>query len=108
MTHRERQLLDFIRHYQMKNRGVSPSFDDMVAALSLHSKSGVFRLLQALEEQGRISRGHNRHRRITILSNPDFADMTDRAFAEEARRRGFALVKMVDDKMSAEDFVIVT
>jgi SOS-response transcriptional repressor LexA len=46
MTHRERQALDFIRAYQERNGGASPSFDEIREALGLASKSGVARLVR--------------------------------------------------------------
>ena len=96
MTHLEQQLLNYIVNYQTANHGVSPSFEEMMFGCGITSKSNVYRVLSALEEQNRIHRVHNRARRITVLPDPDqlFAIMSDAALADEANRRGFVLVRV--------------
>jgi SOS-response transcriptional repressor LexA len=71
MTSKQRELLNFIIAYQRDHDGVSPSFDDMTHALGLASKSGVHRLLTALQDAGYITRPTNRARRIYVTCPPD-------------------------------------
>lgn len=99
MTHKEQRLYRFIHDYQSLNKGVSPSFEEMMYGIDVHSKSGIFRLLKSLEEQGLISRGHNRHRRITInLNAHQLAMVSDDELASEASRRGMILCRIGDKK----------
>lgn len=101
MTHKEQQLYRFIYDYQTLNRGVSPSFEEMMYGIDVNSKSGIFRLLNSLEEQGMIVRGHNRHRRITVLLGPStLSVITDDQLAEEASRRGMILCRIGGKKPS--------
>lgn len=71
LTHMQAQLLNFIGKFQDENNGVSPSFEEMKQELGLASKSGVHRLIAALEERGRIVRCHNRARAIEIVERPE-------------------------------------
>ena len=68
LTRKQKQLHDFISSYQFHNDGVSPSFDEMKDAMNLKSKSGIHRLLDALEERGFIRRHRGRARAIAVLS----------------------------------------
>lgn len=70
LTHRQKELLDFIRT-RLAEAGVSPSFEEMKSALGLHSKSGVHRMVLALEERGFISRLPDRARAIEVISPED-------------------------------------
>lgn len=71
LTRVQAELLAFIEKYTDENGGVSPSFDEMQQALGLASKSGVHRLVRALEERKRIRRLPNRARSIEVLgANP--------------------------------------
>lgn len=70
MTHKQAELLRLI-HERLKGAGVSPSFDEMKDALGLHSKSGIYRLITALEERGFIRRLHNRVRAIEVIKLPE-------------------------------------
>lgn len=65
MTLRQYELLCFIRDYYERN-DFAPSYDEMKEALGLHSKSGISRLVNALEERGHISRLPNRARSIIL------------------------------------------
>jgi SOS-response transcriptional repressor LexA len=73
LTKRQRQLLDFIVEYT-ETRRIAPSFDEMKDALGLHSKSGIHRLINALEERGLIRRINFRARAIEVLPAGTFAD----------------------------------
>ena len=65
LTAKQRELLLFIDG-RLKDRGISPSFDEMREALELKSKSGVHRLISALEERGFIRRLPNRARALEV------------------------------------------
>lgn len=73
LTRKQRDLLDFI-HKRLSRDGVPPSFDEMKEALDLRSKSGIHRLITALEERGFIRRLPHRARAIEILKMPDTAE----------------------------------
>ncbi len=70
LTSKQSELLRFI-HERLKQHGVPPSFDEMKEALDLRSKSGIHRLIMALEERGFIKRLPNRARALEILKMPD-------------------------------------
>ncbi len=70
LTAKQRELLLFIDG-RLKESGISPSFDEMREALDLKSKSGVHRLISALEERGFIRRLPNRARALEIVKLPD-------------------------------------
>lgn len=70
LTSKQRELLMFV-HERLKETGVPPSFDEMKDALDLRSKSGIHRLIKALEERGFIRRLPNRARAVEILRLPD-------------------------------------
>jgi len=67
LTHKQAELLRFIKAHIRANDGVAPSFDEMKAALNLVSKSGIHRLLTGLEERGYIYRPFAKARAITVL-----------------------------------------
>ena len=70
LTAKQHQLLNFI-HERLSKTGVSPSFDEMREALDLKSKSGVHRLISALEERQFIRRLPNRARALEVLKMPE-------------------------------------
>src|SRR3954451_10929744 len=70
LTAKQRELLLFIDH-RLNESGISPSFDEMREALELKSKSGVHRLISALEERGFIRRLPNRARALEVLKLPE-------------------------------------
>src|SRR3954451_5565393 len=70
LTAKQRELLLFIDD-RLKQSGISPSFDEMREALELKSKSGVHRLISALEERGFIRRLPNRARALEVLRVPE-------------------------------------
>jgi repressor LexA len=70
LTAKQRELLLFIDK-SLKGSGISPSFDEMREALELKSKSGVHRLISALEERGFIRRLPNRARALEVLKLPE-------------------------------------
>ncbi|MFC0202324.1 transcriptional repressor LexA [Paracoccus rhizosphaerae] len=77
LTRKQIELLEFIQKRMMRD-GVPPSFDEMKDALDLRSKSGIHRLVTALEERGFIRRLPHRARALEVLRLPDaLAHLTD-------------------------------
>jgi repressor LexA len=70
LTRKQFELLRFV-HERLKETGVPPSFDEMKDALDLRSKSGIHRLITALEERGFIRRLPNRARAIEVIKLPE-------------------------------------
>lgn len=70
LTAKQHELLTFI-HQRLEEGGISPSFEEMKEALDLKSKSGVHRLISALEERGFIRRLPNRARALEVLKIPE-------------------------------------
>ena len=70
LTHKQRELLMFI-HERLREAGVPPSFDEMKTALDLRSKSGIHRLITALEERGFLKRMPHRARALEVLKLPE-------------------------------------
>jgi repressor LexA len=83
LTRKQLELLRFIQE-RVKESGVPPSFDEMKDALDLRSKSGIHRLITALEERGFIRRLPNRARALEVIKSPDVL-----AGGASASRRGF-------------------
>lgn len=75
LTRKQHELLTFI-DTRLKETGVSPSFEEMKEALDLKSKSGVHRLISALEERSFIRRLPNRARALEVLRIPEVAAKT--------------------------------
>jgi repressor LexA len=79
LTRKQHELIRFIQ-VRLEETGVSPSFEEMKEALDLKSKSGVHRLISALEERGFIRRLPNRARALEVLKQPE--DVTNKAPAQ--------------------------
>jgi repressor LexA len=75
LTRKQHELLSFI-HDRLGETGISPSFEEMKAALDLKSKSGVHRLISALEERQFLRRLPNRARALEIVRMPEQARTT--------------------------------
>ncbi|MBY0383167.1 MAG: transcriptional repressor LexA [Xanthobacteraceae bacterium] len=82
LTRKQLELLRFINE-RLKETGVPPSFDEMKDALDLRSKSGIHRLITALEERGFIRRLANRARAIEVIKLPETSNHAG------GTRRGF-------------------
>jgi repressor LexA len=82
LTRKQYELLRFINE-RLKEAGVPPSFDEMKDALDLRSKSGIHRLITALEERGFIRRLPNRARAIEVIKLPELSP------GAGSSRRGF-------------------
>jgi repressor LexA len=78
LTAKQHELIRFIQR-KLEETGISPSFEEMKEALDLKSKSGVHRLISALEERGFIRRLPNRARALEVLKGPEDALATSRA-----------------------------
>jgi repressor LexA len=70
LTRKQHELICFI-HDRLTETGISPSFEEMKEALDLKSKSGVHRLISALEERGFIRRLPNRARALEVVKMPE-------------------------------------
>jgi repressor LexA len=70
LTAKQHELIRFIQQ-RLEETGISPSFEEMKEALDLKSKSGVHRLISALEERGFIRRLPNRARALEVIKNPE-------------------------------------
>ena len=103
LTRKQHELLVFIDRH-LRQTGVSPSFEEMKDALGLRSKSGIHRLISALEERGFLRRHHHRARALEVIRLPEdqipraavaaaVGDVTDRAapgFAPNVIRGDFS------------------
>jgi len=85
LTPKQKELLMFI-HECLKETGVPPSFDEMKEALDLKSKSGIHRLITALEERGFVRRLPHRARAMEIVRLPESVPQA----LGTARARGFS------------------
>ena len=105
LTRKQYELLRFINE-RLKEAGVPPSFDEMKDALDLRSKSGIHRLITALEERGFIRRLANRARAIEVIKLPELGH----SGGSGTGRRGFtpsvidgSLGKVRNTPATAED-----
>lgn len=78
LTAKQHELIRFIQR-KLEETGISPSFEEMKEALDLKSKSGVHRLISALEERGFIRRLPNRARALEVIKGPEDAVAAPRA-----------------------------
>ena len=91
LTHRQHELLIFLRDYQLEHNGVSPALWEMAKALGLKSKSGVHRIISALEYRGFISHREREARAITILKLPE-------VHLDPARTLELAVAQLVEEE----------
>lgn len=87
LTRKQTDLLHYINH-RLQEDGVSPSFDEMRDALGLKSKSGIHRLISALEERGFIRRLPHRARALEVMRLPESASLG----SETAEKRETAIM----------------
>lgn len=99
LTSKQKELLLYI-HERIKETGVSPSFDEMKEALDLASKSGIHRLITALEERGFLRRLAHRARALEVLKLPESA-----APAVPSKARGGFRPAVVGEGRAANDSV---
>ena len=81
LTRKQHELLIFIDGH-LRSTGFSPSFEEMKDALNLRSKSGIHRLISALEERGFLRRHHHRARALEVVKLPEIAAPAPAARAE--------------------------
>ena len=81
LTRKQHELICFIED-RLGETGISPSFEEMKEALGLKSKSGVHRLISALEERGFLRRLPNRARALEVTRMPERADRTPAALPD--------------------------
>ena len=92
LTRKQHELIRFIQD-RLEETGISPSFEEMKEALDLKSKSGVHRLISALEERGFIRRLPNRARALEVLKQPE--DVTTKASVRAAANANSGLTPLV-------------
>jgi len=103
LTRKQHELLRFI-HERLRESGVPPSFDEMKDALDLKSKSGIHRLITALEERGFIRRLPNRARALEVIRMPEMAaGAAQRRFTPSIVEGGLARAKAPAAPPPAED-----
>ncbi len=90
LTRKQYELLMFI-HERVRESGIPPSFDEMKEALDLKSKSGIHRLITALEERGFLRRMEKRARALEVLKLPD--NMAETAAPRHHPQPGVIVVK---------------
>ena len=104
LTEKQHELLKYI-YQRVTENGISPSYDEMKLAVNLHSKSGIHRLVNALEERGYIRRLPNRARALEIIKHP-FANQNNelakkieiektQSFTNENRKSSFVEVPIM-------------
>jgi repressor LexA len=111
LTRKQHELLMFI-HERLKEAGVPPSFDEMKDALDLRSKSGIHRLIKALEERGFIRRLPNRARAVEVVRLPDsmspgLAAPRSRGFSPSVIEGSLGRVRPVSDGDGTVEPVLV-
>ncbi len=105
LTRKQHELLRFI-HERLRETGVPPSFDEMKDALDLKSKSGIHRLITALEERGFIRRLPNRARALEVIRLPETvgAAAGQRRFTPSVVEGGLAEKKPTPQPAAEERF----
>ena len=76
LTKKQKNLLLFINK-KLRSSGISPSYEEMKASLNLKSKSGIHRLISALEERGFIKRLAHKARALEVIKLPETASAND-------------------------------
>ena len=102
LTAKQHELIRFISQ-RLDETGISPSFEEMKDALQLKSKSGVHRLISALEERGFLRRLPNRARALEVLKMPDnVVAMSSSSDIEEATASNVVPMKRPTVKKTAQ------
>ncbi len=105
LTRKQHELIRFIQT-RLEESGVSPSFEEMKAALDLKSKSGVHRLISALEERGFIRRLPNRARALEVLRQPEDVGTKVPTRAANSNNGVAAVIRPPEAKPAAANDVI--
>ena len=100
LTKKQKNLLIFINE-KLKRTGISPSYDEMRMSLSLKSKSGIHRLVSALEERGFIKRLPHKARALEVIKLPENAGAQDlyNNFSPKIIKGGLDLNKIDDEEV---------
>ena len=100
LTKKQKNLLIFINE-KLKRTGISPSYDEMRVSLSLKSKSGIHRLISALEERGFIKRLPHKARALEVIKLPENAGAQDlyNNFSPKIIKGGLDLNKIDDEEV---------
>src|ERR1700684_3629140 len=109
LPRKQAELLVYI-HERVKEAGVPPSFDEMKDALDLRSKSGIHRLIKALEERGFIKRLPNRARAIEVIRLPESmqpASPRSRGFSPSVIEGSLGRVRPVSEGETMVEPVVV-
>lgn len=102
LTRKQHELLRYI-HDRMRESGVPPSFDEMKDALDLRSKSGIHRLIMALEERGFIRRLPNRARAIEVIRLPEVGPSPRGKFSPSVVEGGLGKVRSLPAQRESDD-----
>lgn len=100
LTKKQKNLLIFINE-KLKSTGISPSYDEMRMSLNLKSKSGIHRLVSALEERGFIKRLPHKARALEVIKLPENAGAQDlyNNFSPKIIKGGLDLNKIDDEEV---------
>jgi repressor LexA len=100
LTKKQKNLLIFINE-KLKSTGISPSYDEMRMSLNLKSKSGIHRLISALEERGFIKRLPHKARALEVIKLPENAGAQDlyNNFSPKIIKGGLDLNKIDDEEV---------
>ncbi|HET6346330.1 MAG TPA: hypothetical protein VFH51_15455 [Myxococcota bacterium] len=99
LTARMKQCHDYIAAYAAAHDGLSPSFEEIGAALGLRSKSAVHRLISRLEERGKIVRVRHRARTIQLAAGKPVMDVSRAQFFSVVRNdAGYAVLVPLEVK----------
>ena len=100
LTKKQKNLLIFINE-KLKRTGISPSYDEMRLSLNLKSKSGIHRLISALEERGFIKRLPHKARALEVIKLPENAGAQDlyNNFSPKIIKGGLDLNKINDEEV---------
>ncbi len=100
LTKKQKNLLIFINE-KLKRTGISPSYDEMRVSLNLKSKSGIHRLISALEERGFIKRLPHKARALEVIKLPENAGAQDlyNNFSPKIIKGGLDLNKIDDEEI---------
>jgi repressor LexA len=100
LTKKQKNLLIFINE-KLKRTGISPSYDEMRVSLNLKSKSGIHRLISALEERGFIKRLPHKARALEVIKLPENAGTQDlyNNFSPKIIKGGLGLNKINDEEI---------
>ena len=106
LTAKQHELLRFIQ-VRLQESGVSPSFEEMKEALDLRSKSGVHRLISALEERGFIRRLPNRARALEVLRQLEGGEADDKPVLRAANNNMSSAARYQPTREPANDVIEV-